>query len=205
MRNLFRATVCLYVLLPFSPILASAFLPRSAPSSAYSYLQRIPSRLCVLYDPQETLDEFVEFPTASQRISLKKEASKRQARKELATFTIPEDETSGPFSDETLRELWHMVAGNELVLVRGISKRQQKYVFSTAGRLCAELEVMQKELPVTLLSTKGYTAILFSPSLPDDHPLHVPLYTSVGQKNTWRARPKPPRDNRGQIINPTPE
>jgi hypothetical protein len=156
--------------------------------------------LCVLYDPRSADDEFVDFPTAPQRTFLKAEASRRQAWKQLATFYIPPEESDGPFSVDTLQELWNDLSKNELVLVRGISKGNKKYVYQTAERICAELETLQSELPVALLSTKGHTAVVFCPSLPIDDPLHVQLRTSVGQKNTWRARVKPPRDERGQII-----
>jgi len=158
------------------------------------------SSLGVLYDPRSTDDEFVDFPTAAQRVFLKAEASKRQAWKRIATFSIPPNETDGPFSTATLQDIWAKLSKNELLLVRGISKADKKYVYGTAETICAELETLQSDLPVALISTKGHTAVIFCPSLPLDDPLHVQLRTSVGQKNTWRARPKPPRDNRGQII-----
>jgi hypothetical protein len=156
--------------------------------------------LGVLYDPRSVDDEFVDFPTPSQRTFLKNEAARRQARKELVTFCLPPNEMDGPFSLATLNELWNDLSKNELVLVRGISKGDKKYVYGTAERICAELQTLQSELPITLLATKGHTATIFCPSLPLDNPLHVPLRTSVGQKNRWLARVKPPRDNRGQII-----
>lgn len=162
--------------------------------------QRGATSMSVLYDPRSADEEFVEFPTPNQRATLKKEASKRQARKELATFSISADETDGPFSSDTLNLLWSDLVKNELVLVRGISRGDKKFVYGTAERLCAELETIQSEFSVTLLASKGHTATLYCPSLPLDDPLHVPLRTSVGQKNTWRARQKALRDNRGQII-----
>jgi hypothetical protein len=107
----------------------------------------------------------------------------------LASFPLSAEESGGPFSDETLRELWALLAKTELVLVRGVSLEEKKWVFGTAKQLCAELETIQAEFPVTLLSTKGYTALIFSPALPLDNHYHIPLRTSIGQKNTWRARP----------------
>lgn len=187
------------------PLTSMAFAP-SLPYVPRGQRQRIFNRnigtFGILYDPKRTDEEFVDFPTPSQRTVLKKEASKRQARKSLVTFSLSLEESEGPFSTETLSEVWNLLAQNELVLVRGISKEHKKRIFDTAERLCAELETIQDEFPVTLLSMKGHTALIFSPALSTDHPSHVPLRTSVGQKNTWRARPKPVRDNRGQIIKP---
>lgn len=175
-----------------------AFLPTLSPHHKIAH--RSPSCIGVLYDPQCTDDEFVDFPTSSQRVTLKKEASKRQARNELATFSLSPDESDGVLSATKLQELWSTLSENEMILVRGISKDDKKWVYKTAERICASLETIQSEFPVTLLSTRGHTAILYCPSLPLDHPLHIPLRTSVGQKNKWRARAKPARDNRGQVI-----
>ncbi len=177
---------------------SSAFLP--ALTRYINHDHRSTSSLSVLYDPRAADTEFVEFPTSSQRVTLKKEANKRQARNELAAFSLPSEETEGPFSDKTLQALWSVVSDNELVVVRGISSQEKKWVYGIAERLCADLETIQSDLPVTLLSTKGHAAVIFCPSLPFEHPLHVPLRTSVGQKNKWRPRTKRPRDNRGQII-----
>jgi hypothetical protein len=175
----------------------SAFQPFSISSQTKC---RLGSSLGVLYDPRSADDEFVDFPTPAQRVFLKAEASRRQAWKEIATFSIPPEETDGPFSVATLQSLWSDLSQNELVLVRGLSKSDKKFVWGTAERICAELETVQSDLPVSLISTKGHTAVIFCPSLPLEDPLHVPLRTSVGQKNTWRARVKPPRDERGQVI-----
>lgn len=191
------------LLLCVLPLLSAAFVPYTSHhiSGRQRYSTTSSSR-GVLYKPSETDAEFVDFPTPSQRTVLKKEASKRQARKELASFALSMEESRGPFSANTLQELWDLLSVNELVLLRAVSKEDKKSVFSTAARLCAELETIQTNFPVSLLSTKGHTALIFSPSLPLDHPLHVPLRTSVGQKNKWRARVKPLRDNRGQIMKP---
>ena len=178
---------------------AGAFQPSPTRASQMK-LFRVGSSLGVLYDPRSADDEFVDFPTPAQRVFLKAEASRRQAWKQMATFSIPPEETDGPFTPATLQGLWNDLSKNELVLVRGISKSDKKEVWGTAERICAELETIQSELPVSLISTKGHTAVIFCPSLPLEDPLHVPLRTSVGQKNTWRARVKPPRDERGQVI-----
>jgi hypothetical protein len=138
-------------------------------------------------------------------MALKKEASKRQARKELSALSLSNEESYGPFSESTMQDIWKLLNENELVQIRGIAREDKKHVFGLADRLCLELEMMQSEddevlLPVALLSTKGHVAIIYSPTLELDHPNRVPLRTSVGQKNTWTARIKAPRDHRGQII-----
>ena len=167
------------------------------------------SALNVLWDPRNVDDDsgFVDFPTPEQKSALRKEASKRQARKKLATLHIPGEETYGPFSEGTMETIWGLLREHELLQVRGISKEERRHVFGLAERLCLELEMTQttaKEddviLPVALLSTKGHAAVIYSPTLDLNDPKKFPLRTSVGQKNTWTARVKAPRDHRGQII-----
>jgi hypothetical protein len=179
---------------------ATAFTPSTLSAYQQGTFSSSTSSLFVLYDPRTSNDEFVDFPTPAQKTALKKEASKRQARNELATVFLPQEETMGPFSEDTLKDLWNALQENGLVQIRGISKDNKKYAFNTAERLCAELEMIQQELQVTLLSMKGHSVVLFSPTLSSDHPLYVTLRTSVGQKNTWQGRVKAPRDHRGQII-----
>ena len=164
------------------------------------------SPLYVLWDPKNNLDQInglIEFPTPSQKMELKKEASKRQARNVLPSLSIPVDETLGNFSDETLAQAWDMLKSNELIQIRGIAREDKKMVFTVATRLCFELELRQEDaitLPVALLSTKGHSSIIYSPTLDLDDPKKFLLRTSVGAKNTWTERVKAPRDNRGQII-----
>lgn len=188
-------TILSFLVLLSAPLQSICFHPTHRTSIVRSVVS-----LHALYDPQTSSDEFVEFPTASQRVELKKEASKRLARKELEDFVLSQEESFGPFSTETITNLWNALSENELVQVRGIAREERKLVFGIAERICAELELLQEELPVSLLSTKGHTALLYSPTLPTDHNNHVTLRTSVGQKNTWRPRPKPLRDSRGQVI-----
>ena len=157
--------------------------------------------LNVLWDPRETKDnELVEFPTKQQLSALRKEAKQRQAWKKISTFFIPDEESDGPFSESTLKSIDALLQSDEIVQIRGISKNSQKGAFQLGSRLCLELEMIHQELPVTLVSHKGHTSIIYSPTLDLDHPDKFPLRTSVGQKNTWTKRIKPPRDNRGQII-----
>ena len=127
------------------------------------------------------------------------------------------------WAPQTISQIWDLLSKHELVQIRGIcrSDGHTKQVFSEATRLCLELEYHQElnninnsnsnsnsnnsngdgmVFPVALLSTKGHSAILYSPTLPLDDPHKFLLRTSVGQKNTWKAKVKAPRDHRGQII-----
>merc|ERR1712176_36768 len=109
--------------------------------------------------------------------------------------------------------------------VKGNCRNDRRYVFQTAKWFCEELEDLISPppsggnegeddsgnqgggpaLPVALISTKGHTSLIYCPALPLDHQDKFLLRTSVGQKNIWKARPKPLRDNRGQIIREKPE
>ena len=119
---------------------------------------------------------------------------------------MPEEQTLGPFSADTINEIWKLLQTHELIQIRGVAKGDKRSVFTVASRLCLELEMLQPAsddgvtLPVALLQTKGHVATIYSPTLDLEDPNHFPLRTSVGQKNTWTAREKAPRDHRGQII-----
>jgi hypothetical protein len=153
----------------------------------------------VVWDPSTTDDSLVEFPTAAQKKVLRLEASKRQARKEMSTFHLPEPETRGPFSKETIVALMQLLNEHELVEVKGVSKNKVKQVFTTLTRLSMELEIeMQKN--VCLVRPKGFSGVLYSPVDDESHPNRIKLRTSVGQKNVWTKRTKAPRDERGQIV-----
>jgi hypothetical protein len=167
--------------------------------------------LYIMWDPknndEQINSELVDFPTPAQKMELKKEASKRQARKKIISFSLPQEESFGNFSDETLKELWNLLGEDEIIEVRGIAKDEKKVAFQVATRLCLELEFEQERkindkaiLPVALLWKKGHSAVLYSPTLDLDHPKKFLLRTSVGQKNTWTERSKSPRDFRGQIV-----
>lgn len=175
------------------------------------------SQLQVLWDPRdvEKGSEFVEFPTGSQRAEIKKEAKKRSARRQMPYFSFSDDETNGPWSDETMMAVWKQLTENEMIELKGICRDSRRDVFQTAKLFCEELEELiapvgsdeegeEDEdsiyLPVALISTKGHSALIYCPTLPVDHPDKFVLRTSVGQKNVWKARPKAPRDGRGQII-----
>jgi hypothetical protein len=198
----------------------------------------------VKWDPSQTAQEaeekvFVEFPTPAQRKTLRKEVGKLQARKELATFSMPEDgagvrevtnDDDSLFETGILKQIWDLLEEGEIevIQIRGLSRSDKKYAHAAAEHLCYEMEeyyystvVMggkdddddddddqdEEEVDVlaprevTLLSSKGHSAILYCPTMLElDHPNKIVLRTSVGQKNTWKPREKAPRDDRGQII-----
>ncbi|CAJ1959636.1 unnamed protein product [Cylindrotheca closterium] len=181
------------------------------------------SSLSVVWDPKNneghqragndimsSEDELVvEFPTPNQRTALKKEASKRQARKKLPSFVLPSNDQLGSYSDETLGSIWKLLNEHELVQIKGFAREseERRLTYDLAMKLCLQLEYEQERqindditLPVAMLSYKGHSAIIYSPTLDNDHPKKFVLRTSVGQKNTWKARIKKPRDERGQII-----
>lgn len=179
--------------------------------------------LQVVWDPRDVEKDsgFVDFPTASQRAEIKKEAKKRRARRQMPYFSFSDEESNGPWSDETMMAIWKQLTESEMMELKGICRKSLRDVFQTATWFCEELEELiapagsdsedgEEEdeifLPVALVSTKGHTALIYCPTLPVEHPDKLILRTSVGQKNVWKARPKPLRDIRGQIItDPKPD
>mmetsp|Transcript_37494 Transcript_37494/g.42278 ORF Transcript_37494/g.42278 Transcript_37494/m.42278 type:complete len:241 (+) Transcript_37494:44-766(+) len=184
-----------------------------------------PTKLQVLWDPRNEADHdsgLIEFPTSPQRIEIKKEAKKRKSRKQLPHFSLSEEEMDGQWSDETFQTVWKQLSVSEMMEIKGICRKDRRHVFQTAKLFCEELEDLispssgsneennksgdeeEKDkgssIPVSLITSKGHTALIYCPSLPVDHPDKFILRTSVGQKNVWTSRPKKLRDNRGQII-----
>mmetsp|Transcript_3907 Transcript_3907/g.9310 ORF Transcript_3907/g.9310 Transcript_3907/m.9310 type:complete len:222 (-) Transcript_3907:195-860(-) len=173
------------------------------------------SQLQVVWDPRNAENDsgLVAFPTDSQRAEIKKEAKKRKAGRQMPYFSFSDEEMNGPWSDETMMAIWKQLTESEMMELKGICRESLRDVFQTAGWFCEELEELiapaasdsedeedETFLPVALISTKGHTALIYCPTLPVDHPEKLVLRTSVGQKNVWKARPKPLRDIRGQII-----
>jgi hypothetical protein len=183
--------------------------------------------LHVLWDPRNSEDAeigstLVDFPTPAQRTEIKKEAAKRKARKQLHIISFPTDETDGPWSFDTYQKVWNILLNDEMVELKGISHHDKKHVYQKAKAFCEEIEELvsssstgddddetdgdgngeeeEAPLPVALLSVKGHTALIYCPTLPLDHPAKLRLRTSVGQKNVWKARPKPFRDISGKVI-----
>ena len=186
------------------------------------------TKLQVLWDPLNEIEHdvgLVEFPTDKQRMAIKKEAKQRKSRKQLPYFSLSEEEMDGEWSDETFSTVWKQLTETEMMEIKGICRTDRRAVFRQAKIFCEELEDMisssnedeeddneedeedetSSGLPVALISTKGHTALIFCPTLPQEHPDKFVLRTSVGQKNVWRSRPKALRDNRGQIIKEQPK
>ncbi len=210
-RNILRsALLCLLAGVAFT----TAFVvPSRETSHALSHL----TRLQIVWDPRDAEKDsgYVDFPTASQRAEIKKEAKKRRARRQMPYYSFSDEETNGPWSDETMMAIWKQLTESEMMELKGICRKSLRDVFQTATWFCEELEELiapassdsedderddELFLPVALISTKGHTSLIYCPTLPVDHPDKLVLRTSVGQKNVWKARPKPLRDIRGQII-----
>ena len=188
-----------------------------------SFAPSHPTKLQVLWDPLNSENDsgYVEFPTPSQRSEIKKEAKRRRARRQMPRISFSDDETNGPWSDETIQAVWEKLTETEMIELKGICRQDIRDVYQTARWFCEEIEDLiapsssdeedddgdeGRFLPVALISTKGHTALIYCPTLPLDHPNKFILRTSVGQKNVWKARPKPLRDISGQIIRePKPE
>jgi hypothetical protein len=196
------------------------------PPKVLTYSTMIMTRLQVIWDPHnvEGLPAFVNFPTSAQQIELKKEAKRRTARKQMPLFFFKEEEMNGPWSPETFQDVWNLLTKNEMITLKGICRNDRKLVHQTARWFCEELEdlisgsqggdngqvdgsddsddddIEYATLPVEVLSYTGHSALIYCPTLSHHHPDKFRLHTSVGQKNVWTARPKPLRDDRGQII-----
>jgi hypothetical protein len=226
MSSLFLAVLCLIAAAtaPFAAAFVS--IPCEQRSSTTARFGVPPK----VWDPrsQERGTEFVEFPTAGQKADIKKEAKKRKARRQMTYFSLPDEETNGPWSGETIRAIWEQLTKSEMMELKGICRESKRDVYQTALWFCEDLEELiapssaseededgddEEEdeeggtyLPVRLIAVNGHTALIYCPTLPTDHPDKFNLRTSVGQKNVYTARPKAPRDIRGQIIRePKPE
>jgi hypothetical protein len=174
------------------------------------------TQLQVLWDPQNVENDsgLVDFPTSSQKKELRKEAKRRTARKTLPFFTLSDEESNGPWSEETFQMVWDLLVKHEMILIKGICRDERNVAYQTANWFCEEMEDLisaahdiddrtedeRGTLPVALLSVNGNSALIYCPTLPLDHPDKFRLRTSVGQKNVWKARVKALRDYRGQII-----
>lgn len=129
--------------------------------------------------------------------TLRKEASKRLANNRMPVLFLTEDETHGDFAD-SLHDICQALTTAELVQVRGLSRDAKKQIRSVADALSAALSIeMAKD--VNLVECKGHAAIYYCPA-DDDVDGKIKLFTSVGKKTEWTRKPKPVRDNRGQII-----
>lgn len=138
----------------------------------------------------------IEYLTPNQVKTLRKEASKRKARNQLATRVLTEDETEvASLSDSTISALVELIQNNELVQVRGISRNAKRNVKLESERLAVELEheLNDETKPVFLLDFKGHAAIFYSPAG------KIQLRNGF-REGQWTKKPRPKRDSRGQII-----
>jgi hypothetical protein len=158
------------------------------------------------------VDDYCELEalTLQQIKSLRRETSERRASKQLSTVFLPRDESEGPFSPETLSNLSNQLLVQELVQVRGAAVHNKRQVRTVIERLALELEWFdadgsngsEKENnnnnnkpTVYLVDLQGHCAVLYRPNGT------IPLRTTL-KANDWEKRPRPPRDNSGQIIVP---
>lgn len=136
----------------------------------------------------------LEYLTPSQVKLLRKEATKRQARRALPRV---------PFTgeDENISKIADTFALHELVLVSGLSPSDKRGVKEISDQLEYELmRILEKE--VFAIEMHGHTVTFFSPFPESDqeHRIQKLNLRSSYRPNQWSKRVKPPRDHRGQII-----
>lgn len=148
---------------------------------------------------KEEYEEVVFFITPEQITTLRKEAAKRERRKALPKFFVPIEESSGDCSQETIEGILELFGKNELIEVRGVSKDNKKHVYEVAHGFAANLE---EEIgkPVVVVDIKGFAVKMYSPWFEDEgDSSRIQLYSSY-RPNQWKRKPKPIRDERGQIV-----
>ncbi|KAL7464901.1 hypothetical protein ACHAXS_005232 [Conticribra weissflogii] len=147
-------------------------------------------------------DEYEEvefFVTPEQITSLRKEAAKRERRKALPKFFVPIEESAGDCSEETMEGILELFGISELIEVRGVSKDEKKRVYEVAHELAATLEDEMGK-PVVIVDIKGFAVKMYSPWFEDEgDSSRIQLYSSY-RPNQWTRKPKPIRDERGQIV-----
>jgi RNA-binding protein YhbY len=151
--------------------------------------QRLPSSrgLVVL----RTANEGNQGVTPNQVKALRKELSKRAARRSLALVKYVEDD--GDF----LPQVCQFLEDHELVQVRSVSPKSKRKVFEKAEQLTYDLNnEMGRE--VTMVDMQGHAVSFYAPSS-DEEKRKIILRSSY-QENAWEKRPKQLRDHRGQII-----
>jgi RNA-binding protein YhbY len=134
--------------------------------------------------------------------TLRKEASRRIANKRMPIIFLSDSETDAKFTDDGLAAITEAFQNDELVQVRGLSRNNKKRTRAIAESLTQELSLsMNKD--VNLVECRGHAAVYYCPFADDENETsskRIKLFTSVGKKNQWTKKPKPVRDNRGQII-----
>ena len=147
----------------------------------------------------EASDSFVdveEYVTPNQIKDLRKEVSKRRKRSELVKYHIPENESHGDFTEESVVELLGLLKTSELVEVRGINRDDRRGVFATAEDLTMTLSELGTF--ITLIEKKGFAAVLYRPG--DDDVENKIVRRTSHKEGQWTRKKKAKRDNRGQII-----
>jgi hypothetical protein len=147
------------------------------------------------YDEDDDLGEEF-FVSTEQVMVLRKEAAKRESSRRIPKLILSSQESDG-VSRETLGEIINLFDASEIIEVRGISRNVKKNVYDTANSLAMWLEEEMGK-PVVIVGIKGFAAKLYSP-WDDDRNNKIQLRTSY-RPNQWTKKPKPLRDNRGQII-----
>mmetsp|Transcript_15350 Transcript_15350/g.23339 ORF Transcript_15350/g.23339 Transcript_15350/m.23339 type:complete len:201 (-) Transcript_15350:1845-2447(-) len=140
-----------------------------------------------------SLDDQDYMPLTPMQIkTLRKEVAKRRSRKQLPQEWLPELETIGPFSEETLTKILQTLEEEELMEIRGISKGEKRDVFRVSEELAYYLASCCGK-DVERIDTKGHSSVFYCPGE------SIKLRTSY-QPNQWSKRPRPLRNNSGQII-----
>ena len=133
--------------------------------------------------------------TPMQTKTLRKEIIKRQARNTLPKVFLPELETMGPFSQESLTAICNYLEEEELVEVRSIAIGDKKHVHGISELLALELG---RTRIVERVITKGHATVFYSQSS-SKKANDIILRTSY-QPGAWTKKVKAPRDFRGQIV-----
>ncbi|KAL7521012.1 hypothetical protein ACHAWX_005707 [Stephanocyclus meneghinianus] len=206
---------------PLSAVIASLLLLLSATSNAFQptitlttgrrtpprSIQRPPVHSIILsqadedqdadYDEDDDPGENQEFFVSSEQIMfLRKEAAKRESNRRIPKLILSSQE-GDDVSQETLDEIINLFDASEIIEVRGISRDVKKNVYDAANSLAMSLEEEMGK-PVVIVNIKGFAAKLYCP-WDDDRNNKIQLRTSY-RPNQWTRKPKPLRDNRGQII-----
>ena len=136
------------------------------------------------------------FVSQEQLIFLRKEASKRESKRKLPKWILSPEEAMD-VSQSSIEKIIELFDESEIIEVRGISRDKKKYVYDTAHGLA---EFLEDEMckPVVVVNIKGFAAKMFSPWL-ENRGNNIQLRSSF-RPGQWTKKPKPLRDNRGQII-----
>mmetsp|Transcript_38775 Transcript_38775/g.42886 ORF Transcript_38775/g.42886 Transcript_38775/m.42886 type:complete len:299 (-) Transcript_38775:257-1153(-) len=173
--------------------------------SSQSLLPKTNKKTCPLNIAPTTVreinaDEDYIALTPGQIKTLRKESEKRRAGKILTTDWLPENETSGPFSVETLEKYVDLLRENEIIEIRGISKGEKRYTRTLSDELAYDLTrtSAEKGIVIERIATKGHRSIYYCPKTDGTG---IVLRTTF-RPYQWEPRQKPLRDISGRIIKP---